>query len=78
MKKGEAVSDIPQWLQTSGLGAGDLGKIVKEKGTPEQIRFFKDSSGNRMISVFYWSKGEGFAFYEGSKQGSVTFPAQNP
>lgn len=74
MKKGKAVEDVEKWLQTSG---GDLGKL-KEKGKPDELKLYKDESGKSMVAVFYWSKGEGYAFYEGSKLASVTFPVPSP
>jgi len=77
--KGKPVENTDAWLASSKHGAGsDLGKLVKEKGKPEEVRTFTDSSGNNMDSLFYWSKGEGYAFYAGQKRGTVTFPAQSP
>ena len=51
-------------------------KAVQERGKPEEARTYKDSSGNTMDALFYWTKGEGMAFYGGSQRGAVKFPAQ--
>jgi tetratricopeptide (TPR) repeat protein len=77
INKGKAVEDVGKWVQSSAT-SGDLGKVIKEKGNPEEVHSYTDSSGNRMVSAFYWSKGEGFAFYGDQKRGTVTFQAKTP
>jgi len=54
----------------------DLGKVIAEKGQPEELRSYTDSSGNNQDCAFYWSKGEAIAFYGGQKRGEVTFSPQ--
>jgi tetratricopeptide (TPR) repeat protein len=77
--RGKPVDNADAWLASSKHAAtSDLSKLVKEKGKPEEIRTFTDKNGNSMDSLFYWSKGEGYAFYGGQKRGTVTFPAQTP
>jgi hypothetical protein len=73
--KGETIEDVNAWIGAGGYGSSsDLAKMVKEKGQPDEAHSYKDSSGNHMDSIFYWSKGEGFAFYGGQNRGAVRFP----
>jgi tetratricopeptide (TPR) repeat protein len=81
LEKGKPVENLDAWLgqaKTRYGATGDVAKALKEKGTPEEVRSYTDSSGNDMDSFFYWSKGEAIAFYGGHKRGALAFPAQTP
>jgi tetratricopeptide (TPR) repeat protein len=55
--------------------ASDIGQLVKKNGNPEEARTY-DSTGGKMDAVFYWTKGEGYAFYSGKQMGAVSFRPQ--
>ncbi len=76
MSKGKPVESWDTHFAAGNYGTTDLAKAVQERGKPEEARTYKDSSGNTMDALFYWTKGEGMAFYGGSQRGAVTFPAQ--
>jgi tetratricopeptide (TPR) repeat protein len=76
MSKGQPVESWDTHFASGKYASTDLAKAVQERGNPEEARTYKDSSGNPMDALFYWTKGEGMAFYAGSQRGQVTFPAQ--
>jgi tetratricopeptide (TPR) repeat protein len=76
MSKGKPVESWDTHFAAGNYGTTDLAKAVQERGKPEEARTYKDSSGNTMDALFYWTKGEGMAFYGGSQRGAVKFPAQ--
>ena len=76
MSKGKPVESWDSHYAAGNYASTDLAKAVKERGNPEEARTYKDSSGNTMDALFYWTKGEGMAFYAGSQRGAVKFPAQ--
>jgi hypothetical protein len=55
--------------------ASDIAGVVKQKGKPEEARTY-DSGGGKMDALFYWTKGEGYAFYSGKQLGVVNFRPQ--
>jgi tetratricopeptide (TPR) repeat protein len=77
MAKGKPVDNWDAHFTAANYPAGsDIAKVVKEKGKPEEARTYNDSSSNPMDALFYWSKGEGVAFYAGKQLGAVSFRPQ--
>ncbi|HWN80860.1 MAG TPA: hypothetical protein VNM87_02075, partial [Candidatus Udaeobacter sp.] len=80
LAKGKPVDNWDAHAAAANYPAGsDIASVVKQKGKPEEARTYNDSSSNPMDALFYWSKGEGLAFYAGKQLGAVSFrPQQKP
>ncbi len=56
----------------------DLVRRYREEGRPEEIRTFKDTGGREYECWFYWTRGKGYAFYDGEYKYQTEFRPEQP
>jgi len=74
LKRGDRIAPEQAGMRAEAFGPGsDLKRRYLENGPPEEILTFKDSQGTEYEVWFYWMRGTGYGFTQGTEKFASKF-----